>query len=151
MTAPRAAHAGYRPAIEEWIDANNEPTGVQFDEGGESSVDLAFGVRTWSCTPLALDTKHHLIVTHDVTNVGTDRSQLANVAKQTKDTLETGSLDVVADRGYFNSAEILAFAEASITVTLPKPMTSDAKADGRFGKAGLPLRGSPGCLHLSGG
>jgi transposase len=83
---------------------------------------------------VAVDTKHHLIVTHEVTNVGNDRSQLAGVAKQAKDALETESLDVVADRGYFNSAEILACEEASITVTLPKPMTSNAKADGRFGK-----------------
>ena len=50
-----------------------------------------------------------------------------------KDTLETENLDVVADRGYFNSAEILA-EEAGITVTLPKPMTSGAKSEGRFGK-----------------
>jgi hypothetical protein len=82
---------------------------------------------------VAVDTKHHLIVTHEVTNVGNDRSQLAGVAKQTKDAPETESLDVVADRGYFNSAEILACEEASITVTLPKPMTSNATADGRFG------------------
>jgi len=83
---------------------------------------------------VAVDTEHHLIVAHEVTNVGNDRSQLASMAKQTKDTLETGSLDVVADRGYFNSTEILACEEAGITVTLPKPMTSNAKADGRFGK-----------------
>src|SRR5689334_15536453 len=83
---------------------------------------------------VALETKHHLIITHEVTNVGNDRSQLAGVAKQTKDALETESLDVVADRGYFNSAEILECEKASITVTLPKPMTSNAKADGRFGK-----------------
>ena len=36
--------------------------------------------------------------------------------------------------GYFNSEEILACEEAGITVTLPKPMTSNAKAEGRFGK-----------------
>src|SRR4029077_4353720 len=83
---------------------------------------------------IAVDSKHHLIVTHEVTNVGTDRSQLAGVAKQTKDTLRRDSLDVVADRGYFNSTEILACEEAGITVTLPKPLTSNAKADGRFGK-----------------
>src|SRR5712672_760951 len=83
---------------------------------------------------VAVDTKHHLIVTHEVTNVGNDRSQLAGVAKQAKDTLRRESLDVVADRGYFNSAEILACEYAGITVTLPKPMTSNAKADGRFGK-----------------
>ena len=82
----------------------------------------------------AVDTKHHLIVAHEVTNVGTDRSQLSRMAKQTKAALETDRLDVVADRGYFNSAEILACGEAGITVTLPKPLTSGSKAKGQFGK-----------------
>jgi transposase len=83
---------------------------------------------------VAVDTEHHLIVTHEVTNVGTDRSQLANVAKEAKATLQSDTLDAVADRGYFSSEEILACEEAGITVTLPKPMTSNAKAEGRFGK-----------------
>ena len=56
----------------------------------------------------AVDTEHHLIVTHEVTNVGHDRSQLSPMAKQTKATLEVDELDVVADRGYFSSEEILA-------------------------------------------
>jgi hypothetical protein len=47
---------------------------------------------------VAVDTEHHLIITHAVTNVGTDRSQLAHVAKETKATLEATSLDVVAVR-----------------------------------------------------
>ena len=55
---------------------------------------------------VAVDTEHHLIVTHEVTNVGTDRAQLARVAKETKATLEVERLDVVADRGYFDSEEI---------------------------------------------
>src|SRR5260370_3188900 len=76
---------------------------------------------------VAVDTEHHLIVTHEVTNVGTDRSQLAHVAKEAKATLEATSLDVVADRGYFSSEEILACEKAGITVTLPKPMTSNSK------------------------
>jgi len=82
----------------------------------------------------AVDTKHHLMVAHDVTNVGTDRSQLSAIAKETKATLETDRLDVVADRGYFNSEEILACEEADITVTLPKPQTSGNKIKGRFVK-----------------
>ncbi len=82
----------------------------------------------------AVDTTNHLIVTHEVTNVGTDRSQLSPMSKQAKAVLETDTLDVVADRGYFNSIEILACEEAGITVTLPKPLTSGAKAKGRFGK-----------------
>ena len=83
---------------------------------------------------VAVDTEHHLIVTHEVTNTGSDRSQLAKVASQAKLVLGSDRLDVVADRGYFNSPEILVCAQADITVTLPKPMTSGAKSDGRFGK-----------------
>ena len=82
----------------------------------------------------AVDIKRHLIVAHDVTNVGTDQSQLSPMAKQTKAALAADKLDVVADRGYFNSAEILACDEADITVTLPKPLTSNNKAKGRFVK-----------------
>src|SRR4051794_1317436 len=83
---------------------------------------------------VAVDTKHHLIITHEVTNVGTDRSQLAHMAKKTKATLEAEKLEAVADRGYFDGEEILACEQAGVTVTLPKPMTSNAKAEGRFGK-----------------
>src|SRR5579864_4194507 len=77
---------------------------------------------------------HHLIVTHEVTNEGSDRSQLSAVAKAAKATLGVEQLDAVADRGYFNGEEILACEEAGIAVTLPKPMTSNSKAEGRFGK-----------------
>ena len=83
---------------------------------------------------VAVDTEHHLIVNHEVTNVGSDRAQLARVAKETKATLQTDSLAVVADRGYFSGEEILACDQAGITVTLPKPATSGAKSEGRFGK-----------------
>jgi transposase len=83
---------------------------------------------------VAVDTKHHLIITHEVTNIGSDRAQLAHMAKETKATLEAPRLDVIADRGYFSGEEILECDKAGITVTLPKPMTSNAKAEGRFGK-----------------
>jgi hypothetical protein len=86
---------------------------------------------------VAVDTEHHLIITHEVTNVGSDRSQLANVAKQAKAVLKVEKLEAVADRGYFNGAEILACEQAGIAVTLPKPMTSGAKSEGRFGKQDL--------------
>ena len=56
------------------------------------------------------------------------------MAKGGKATLEGENPDVVADRGYFSSEEILTCEKAGITVTLPKPMTSNSKAQGRFGK-----------------
>src|SRR5829696_4417338 len=83
---------------------------------------------------VAVETEHHLIVAHAVTNVGSDRAQLATMAKEAKSVLGAEKLEAVADRGYFSSEEILACEQAGIRVTLPKPMTSGAKADGRFGK-----------------
>jgi len=56
---------------------------------------------------VAVDTKHHLIVAHEVTNVGHDRHQLTNMATQAKDVMAVTELNVVADRGYFSSQEIL--------------------------------------------
>jgi hypothetical protein len=100
---------------------------------------------------VAVETENHLIVTHEVTTSGSDRSQLARVGKAAKAVMRTDALDAVADRGYFNSPEILACQEAGITVTLPKPMTSGAKAEGRFRQAGLHLRRDAGRLHLPGG
>ena len=83
---------------------------------------------------VAVDTEHHLIITHEVTNSGSDRAQLANVASQAKDVLGVDKLEAVADRGYFSGSEILACHNAGIAVTLPKPMTSGIEAKGRFGK-----------------
>jgi hypothetical protein len=83
---------------------------------------------------IAVDTQHHLIVAHEVTNVGTDRHQLANMAAQARIEMAVETLEVVADRGYYDSEELRACEEAGITVTLPKPLTSAAKAAGRFGK-----------------
>ncbi|OIQ92639.1 transposase DDE domain protein [mine drainage metagenome] len=83
----------------------------------------------------AVDTKHHLIVAHEVTNIGSDRSQLTKMAKQAQVAMEASDLQVIADRGYFNGDEILACEEAGITPFVSKPMTSGAKAEGRFDKA----------------
>jgi hypothetical protein len=95
---------------------------------GRGSGMVAYNVQS------AVDTEHHLIVAHEVTNVGADRSQLAAMAHAAKAALHTDKLEAVADRGYFKGEEILACELAGISVTLPKPQTSGAKAKGRFGK-----------------
>jgi hypothetical protein len=82
----------------------------------------------------AVNTEHHLIVAHEVTNIGTDRHQLADMAELAREELGSETLDVVADRGYDEGRKIKACEDAGITVTLPKPQTSGAKAEGRFGK-----------------
>ena len=106
----------------------SDPDARSMATSGRGSGMVAYNVQA------SVDTNHHLIVDHDVTNVGTDRSQLARMAKRTKAVLETGSLEVIADRGYFKSEEILACDEAGITVTLPKPLTSGSRSKGRFVK-----------------
>jgi transposase len=83
----------------------------------------------------AVDAKHHLIVTHEVTNQGNDRAQLSKMAGAARDEMGKSKLAAIADRGYFNSNEIKATLEAGITPLVPKPMTSNAKAEGRFSKA----------------
>jgi transposase len=82
----------------------------------------------------AVDTKHHLIVAHEVTNEGSDRRQLANMAKQAKSVIATEALTAVADRGYYRSEELRDCEEANITTYLPKPQTSGNQAKGQFGR-----------------
>ena len=83
---------------------------------------------------MAADTKHHLIVAHDVINVGHDRSELWPMAKQAQEAIGKEKLEVIADRGYFSGTEILACERAGIKTFVPKPMTSNSKAEGRFSK-----------------
>jgi Transposase DDE domain len=106
----------------------SDPDARSMATSGKGSGMVGYNVQS------AVDTTHHLIVAHEVTNVGTDRSQLSNIAEQARTEMGAETLDVVADRGYYDSQEILACETVGITVTLPKPMTSSALAAGRFGK-----------------
>jgi transposase len=82
----------------------------------------------------AVDAKHHLIVTHEVTNQGHDRHQLHNMAQQAKEVIGSETLAVVADRGYFKGEELLACEKSQITTYLPKPQTSGSTKKGLFSK-----------------
>ena len=82
----------------------------------------------------AVDIDHHLIVAHEVTNVVTDRTLLAPMAQKAKQAMGVDQLEALADRGYFSGEQILACEEIGVTPLVPKPLTSNAKAQGRFGK-----------------
>jgi transposase len=82
----------------------------------------------------AVDAEHHLIVAHEVTNEGVDRDQLSSMAQKAKDAIGTQELTVVADRGYFKSELILECENSGITPLVPKSMTSNSRAEGRFDK-----------------
>jgi hypothetical protein len=82
----------------------------------------------------AVEAEHHLIVAHEVVTDGVDRNQLAGMAEQARHALGTEGLTVVADRGYFKSEQILECTNAGITPLVPKPLTSNSRAEGRFDK-----------------
>jgi len=96
---------------------------------GRSSVMVGYNVQS------AVDTKNHLILTHEVTNIGNDRAQLFNMAKQAKAILEVEKLDVLADRGYYSGVEIRACDEDNIKTYLPKTSTSGNKAAGLYDRS----------------
>jgi transposase len=83
----------------------------------------------------AVDAKHHLIVAHEVTNVGSDRAQLSPMAQAAREAMGKTTLKAVADRGYYSGPQIKVCHDAGIATILPKPTTSNAKAEGRFDKA----------------
>ncbi len=105
-----------------------DPDARSMATSGRGTGIVGYNVQT------AVDAKHHLIVAHEVTNVGNDRSALETMAKQARAATGIEDLTVVADRGYFSGEEILACDEAGITTYVPKPLTSGSKAEGRFGK-----------------
>lgn len=83
----------------------------------------------------AVDAKHHLIVAHEVSNAGSDRAQLCTMATAARDAMGAKKLRAIANRGYFSGPQIKACSDAGISAVLPKPTTSNAKAEGRFDKA----------------
>lgn len=82
-----------------------------------------------------VDAETHLIVTHEVTNQGHDRDQLAAMAREAKAALQRDDLHVLADKGYFSGAELLACHEQGITATVPRADTSGSRVHGLYVKA----------------
>jgi hypothetical protein len=83
----------------------------------------------------AVDTKNHLIVAHEVTNVRSDRHQLKNMAEAAREALGTEKLTAIADRGYYCGEQIKACDDAGIVPLIPKSFTSNSRAEGRYDKS----------------
>jgi transposase len=105
-----------------------DPDARSMATSGRGTGIVGYNIQT------AVDTKHHLIVAHEVTNQGHDRRQLHNMAQQARVAIGTDQLSVVADRGYYRGEEIKACDDSGITTYLPKPQTSGNAAKGLFGK-----------------
>jgi hypothetical protein len=82
----------------------------------------------------AVDAEHHLIVAHEVTNQGSDRTQLSPMAKKAREATGKKDLTVVAYAGYFKNEEILFCHDAGITANVSRPQTSSNQANGLFGR-----------------
>ena len=82
----------------------------------------------------AVDARHHMIVAHEVTNVGHDRGQLADMATKAQAAVGEKNLIALADRGYYEGYEILKAEQAGVATLVPKPLTSSSIAEGRFDK-----------------
>ncbi len=91
-------------------------------------TDVCYKVQT------VVDAKHKLIVEHEATNDPTDHAHLAEMALRAKETLGVERLEVVADMGYYDGAEVKQCADAGITSYVAKPLTSVNKKRGLFTK-----------------
>ena len=105
-----------------------DPDARSMATSGRGTGIVGYNVQT------AVDTKHHLIVAHEVTNVGHDRTQLADMAVKAQAAIGQ-PITALADRGYFKGEEILRCADNGIVPLVPKPQTSNNKAAGLFDKS----------------
>lgn len=122
-------------ALEAQIEASadgqislTDPDARAIATSGKGTAMVGYNVQT------AVDLKNHLIVSHEVTNLGHDRTQLASMAMKAREAIGSTELTALADRGYFSGKEILACEQSGITALVPKPMTSNNRAMGLFDK-----------------
>ena len=105
-----------------------DPDARSMNSAGKGTGTVGYNVQT------AVDTKNHLIVAHEVTNVGHDRTHLTDMSKLAREALGTKTLTALADRGYYSGQEIRRCELAGMNPLVPKPLTSGGRADGRFDK-----------------
>jgi transposase len=83
---------------------------------------------------IAVDAKHKLIAEQAVTNDVLDMGLLQQTAEPAREILGVETIDVVADRGYFRTEDIVACEEAGLIPHLPRPQRGPAVRDGFFRK-----------------
>jgi transposase len=81
---------------------------------------------------VAVDAEHHLIVAHEVTNVGSDRAQLTSMGNKAREATGWEEVTVLADRGYYNRDEVLACTGTGVLPCIPKTQTSANAKRGLF-------------------
>ena len=87
-----------------------DPDARSMATSGRGSGMVGYNVQS------AVDTRHHLIVTHEVTNVGSDRGQLFDMTERARAAVVLEAIEAVADRGYYSGEEIVACEQVGNTV-----------------------------------
>ena len=105
----------------------SEESQVSLTDPESRSMRVGHGVEVSYNVQIVVDHKHKLVVEHEVTNEVTDQGQLSPMAKKAQETLGVETLEVVADRGYYNGGEVKACEESGMTVYVPKPNSSNLK------------------------
>lgn len=124
--------------------AQYEQLKSELEQSGQSQISLTdpesrsmrvgHGVKVSYNVQIVVDQKNKLLVEHEVTNEVVDLGQLSTMAKKAKETLGVETLEVVADRGYYNGEEVKACEQSGITAYVPKSNNSSNLKRGLFTK-----------------
>ena len=106
-----------------------DPDSRSMKSNGRGSGIVGYNVQA------AVEPENHLIVAHEVTNVGTDREQLYPMAQSAREAMQVETLSVVADRGYYSGTELRDCEQVGITTYVAKTDTSGHRKKGLFTKA----------------
>ena len=122
-------------AMEAQVDASpdgqvslTDPDARSMATSGRGSGIVGYNVQS------VVEAEHHLIVARDVVMTGSDRRQLTAMSEKAKAAMGVDGLEMLAVRGYFSGEEIVSCEALGGMPYVPKPLTSGAKAEGRFGK-----------------
>jgi len=141
---PRAAEM--KEQLERWRERKQvyQNCQQQLQQSGEKQISLTdpdsrkmsigHGSPIGYNVQVAVDAKHKLIVEHEVTTAVTDQGQLTLMAERAKRTLGVDRLEVLADMGYYDGAEVKKCEQQGIMAYIPKPLTSANTKLGLFGK-----------------
>jgi len=132
--ATLSARAAEVRAMLEQLDQSGE-TQISLTDPDSRSMKVRNGADVCYNVQTAVDAKHKLIVTVEVTNDPTDREWLGPMAIEAKDALSVDTLTVVADEGYLSARQVEACVDAKITPYLPKSDSSANKNLGLFTKS----------------
>jgi transposase len=117
LRAQMAAFEALEPVLDAEPDRQlslTDPDARSMATRGRGSGIVGYNVQ------IAVEAKHHLIVAHEVTNVGHDRTQLEPMARQAREAMGCEELTALADRGYYNGEQVLACEGTGVVPCIPK-------------------------------